>query len=518
MFRNQDKPKAAADETTPLLASSSIAPTQDAEIADTLVAPPATLSDSTPGAEAEHHEKPLDKTQIVLLCYTRVVEPIAFFSIFPYINNMLQANSDLPASDVGFYSGLIESLFSLTQMSVMLLWGLASDRIGRKPVLVSSLVGVSISTGIFGLARNLWQMILFRCLAGVFAGTIVTIRTMISEHSSPKTQARSFAWFAFAGNLGILFGPLVGGALAEPATQYPGVFGNIAFFKEFPYALPSFAVGGIGLTAVITTALFVKETLKKQPSDGRADSAEGGASDSAKSSVTSTRQLLKSSSVPMALYIYGHVMLLAIVYTAVMPVFWFTPISLGGFGFTPFQISIFMGLTGFSQAVWLLVFFPPLQHRLGTNGVLRLCSVAYPFAMAANPLLSVILRSGAESVFWLLVPIFCLTAPGISMAFTAVQLCLNDVSPSPQLLGTLNALALTCTSGLRSFSPALITSLYAIGVRSQILWGYLAWLIIVFIAIGFTVAARFLPAASEKDYPDESTEGDVRETDNSAST
>ncbi|KAF7531933.1 hypothetical protein G7054_g8443 [Neopestalotiopsis clavispora] len=513
MVRKQDEPRAAASETTPLLASSAIAPTQDTEVTDSLVAP-----DSNSNGEAEHQEEPMDKTQIVLLCYTRVVEPIAFFSIFPYINTMLQANSNLPASDVGFYSGLIESLFSLTQMSVMLLWGLASDRIGRKPVLVFSLVGVSISTGIFGLATSLWQMILFRCLAGVFAGTIVTIRTMISELSTPKTQARSFAWFAFAGNLGILFGPLIGGALAEPATQYPRVFGNVTLFREYPYALPSFVVGGIGLTAVITTALFVKETLKKQPSNERTDSAEGGASDPAKSSATSTRQLLKSPDVPMVLYIYGHVMLLAIVYTAVVPVFWFTPISLGGFGFSPFQISIFMGLTGFSQAVWLLVFFPPLQHRLGTNGVLRLCSVAYPIAMACNPLLSVILRSGATTLFWVLVPIFCLIAPGISMAFTGVQLCLNDVSPSPQLLGTLNALALTATSALRSFSPASITSIYAIGVRSQILWGYLAWLVIVLIAAGFTVAARYLPAASEKDYPHDNTGEHVGQAEEGAST
>jgi MFS family permease len=55
----------------------------------------------------------------------------------------------------------------------MLQWGRASDRIGRKPVLVFSLAGVAIATAIFGLSKTLWQMVLLRCCAGVFAGTIV---------------------------------------------------------------------------------------------------------------------------------------------------------------------------------------------------------------------------------------------------------------------------------------------------------------------------------------------------------
>jgi hypothetical protein len=66
---------------------------------------------------------PLPRTQIFLLCYTAVVEPIAFFGIFPYINFMIENVGGVEKADVGFYSGLIESLFSATQMCVMLLWG-----------------------------------------------------------------------------------------------------------------------------------------------------------------------------------------------------------------------------------------------------------------------------------------------------------------------------------------------------------------------------------------------------------
>jgi MFS family permease len=58
-------------------------------------------------------------------------------------------------------------------MLLMLAWGRASDRIGRKPVLVFSLTGVAVATALFGLSRSIPQMVLFRCCAGIFAGTIV---------------------------------------------------------------------------------------------------------------------------------------------------------------------------------------------------------------------------------------------------------------------------------------------------------------------------------------------------------
>ena len=64
-------------------------------------------------------------------------------------------------------------MFSLTQALLMLPWGRAADKYGRKPVLVGSLVGVTIATALFGLSTKIWQMIVFRCLAGVFAGTVV---------------------------------------------------------------------------------------------------------------------------------------------------------------------------------------------------------------------------------------------------------------------------------------------------------------------------------------------------------
>jgi hypothetical protein len=50
-----------------------------------------------------------------------------------------------------------------------------------------------------------------------------------------------------------------GGALASPATEYPSVFGKIKFFRDYPYALPTFVTGSIGAIATITSAFGIKE-------------------------------------------------------------------------------------------------------------------------------------------------------------------------------------------------------------------------------------------------------------------
>lgn len=451
------------------------------------------------------------------------MEPIAFFSIFPFIAQMVQRNGHLPESDVGFYSGLIESLFSATQTVVLIFWGRLADRVGRKPILIYSLLGMTIGPALFGLATSISQMIMFRCLAGIFSGSSLIIRTMIGDHSTPETQALAFSWFAFAGNVGIFLGPIIGGALADPAVQYPGLFGGVAFFESYPYALPGFVIGAISLTGAVVCILYLEETLeKKQKPQNVSDSAvvvdgdesqvvvvsdgilrlianndDNGDAESTTSDTEMTIwQLVKAPNVASVLYLYSHVMLLAFAFTAIMPVVLFTPVSIGGLGATPVQISIYMALQGASQALWLLLAFPFLQRRLGTKGSLKLCATAYPIFFVGYIAMNTLLRDGTEAAmvwFWIIGSLVVFVGPGVSMAFTGVQLALNDVSPAPEMLGTLNAIALTCTSAIRSVVPGVATALYAVGVRHQILWGHLAWVVLIPIAMGVSVCLRWLP-------------------------
>jgi MFS family permease len=58
-------------------------------------------------------------------------------------------------------------------MFTMIFWGRIADRYGRKPVLISSLVGLTVTVTLFGTSSTVWQMIIFRSLAGLFSGSVV---------------------------------------------------------------------------------------------------------------------------------------------------------------------------------------------------------------------------------------------------------------------------------------------------------------------------------------------------------
>lgn len=310
---------------------------------------------------------------------------------------------------------------------------------------------------------------------------------MISENSTHKTQARAFSFFGFAGNCGLWLGPLIGGLLTSPAKQYPGIFGSIQFFNDYPYALACFVSGSVGLSATIVTALFVKETLPPKKKDDQ-ENAEP-------SPVELTFwDLLKAPGVSNVLVVYACIMLLAFSYTAVAPVFQATSPALGGLGFKPQEIGIFLGIGGVAQSLWTLLIFPPLQNRFGTRLVLKLCVYVWPFFFVVNPIYVFVLRGGASTTS--IYPYFglsLLVGSGVSMAFTGVMLALNDVSPTPRTLGMLNAIALSMTSGLRAFAPILFTSIYATGIKVGILDGYFIWAVLVALALGSVLCLQLLP-------------------------
>jgi predicted MFS family arabinose efflux permease len=81
---------------------------------------------------------------------------------------------------------------------------------------------------------------------------------MISENSSPKSQAMAFSLFSFFRNIGIFAGTFIGG-FAKPAEQYESVFGGIWFFERFPFALPTMITGVCVFCAFLLSIFVVRE-------------------------------------------------------------------------------------------------------------------------------------------------------------------------------------------------------------------------------------------------------------------
>lgn len=185
----------------------------------------------------------------------------------------------------------------------MIPWGLAADRYGRRPVLLISLFGLSVSSILFGLSTSVVEMIVLRSLAGMFGGSLVTVRTMLTENSNQSSQARTFSYFALAGNMGMGLGPFISGALADPIRQYPNLFGEVGVFKRYPYILATIGTGIIGFSAFIASYLVVRETLCTVNSQSDIYPP--------KTQKPSKWQLLRSKDILITLLIHAHIIVIA---------------------------------------------------------------------------------------------------------------------------------------------------------------------------------------------------------------
>lgn len=132
----------------------------------------------------------------------------------------------------------------------------------------------------------------------------------------------------------------------------------------------------------------------------------------------STLELTRQPGVAFVLFMFTYVLLLGFGYTAILPTFWYTSPKLGGFGFSSAQISVFLGLGGGAQALWMLFVFSPLQRRVGTGGVLRLCAVVWPLSPVVYPLWHWVRKSEMTGLFWAGVPIFTVVFSGVAMSFS----------------------------------------------------------------------------------------------------
>lgn len=92
-------------------------------------------------------------------------------SIFPYIYYMVRDfNITTDETKISLYAGMVTSAFTLAECSTSLFWGRLSDKIGRKPVLISGLIGTGISVLLFGFAQSLPVALFARALGGLLNG------------------------------------------------------------------------------------------------------------------------------------------------------------------------------------------------------------------------------------------------------------------------------------------------------------------------------------------------------------
>ncbi|WWD15992.1 hypothetical protein CI109_100416 [Kwoniella shandongensis] len=210
------------------------------------------------GTNHKSGQTPLPVAQIAVLMGVRLAEPI----IFPFINQMVEELGVTNNPDrIGFYSGLVESVFAFVQFFTVYHWAKMSDQVGRKPIILIGLAGVAISGSLFGLATSFWMMIVFRCLSGALNGNVAVIKAAIGDVTDETNSTEAFAMYGLTWTVGSIIGNAMGGTLSHPFETYPSIFGTIGAFQVHPYLLPCIVSATCTLAGFLFCLIFYQESL-----------------------------------------------------------------------------------------------------------------------------------------------------------------------------------------------------------------------------------------------------------------
>ncbi|KAF9899799.1 hypothetical protein BX616_002840, partial [Lobosporangium transversale] len=165
--------------------------------------------------------------------------------------------------EIGFFCGLIASSFFFAQFCTSIFWGFMSDRYGRRPILLIGLCGTAIACTSFGLSKSLPWAIISRSMCGLLNGNVGVAKSMLGEIADKSNQSQAFGVFGFAWGIGMIVGPVLGGYLADPAKNFPEIFGELQFFIEYPYFLPCFVAAIGSLIGFIIGYFFLEETNRR---------------------------------------------------------------------------------------------------------------------------------------------------------------------------------------------------------------------------------------------------------------
>ena len=142
-----------------------------------------------------------------------------------------------------FENGLLCAIFSVCQFISTPIIGRLSDKYGRRPMLLISIIGTAVSFFMMAWAPNAIVLFLSRALDGLTAGNIPVAFAVISDSTKPEERAKSFGLITSAFNFGFIFGPAIAAL-------------TVAYYQPLPFII----AGVVTVGAAILTALYLPET------------------------------------------------------------------------------------------------------------------------------------------------------------------------------------------------------------------------------------------------------------------
>ncbi|KAJ3737323.1 major facilitator superfamily domain-containing protein [Lentinula guzmanii] len=472
-------------------------------------------------------QTPLPKLQLAIVFLIQLTEPIAATVIYPFINQFVNDTGITGGNEkkTGYYAGIIESAFFLAECFTVMLWGMASDRFGRRPILLLGPLGLCLATLCFGLSTQYRDLMIFRSIQGAFNGNIGVSKTILAELSDSTNIAQIFSLAPMIWCIGVIMGPSIGGVLANPEQQFPSTLGKIALLREHPFFLPCAVVAFLALSFFFVALIGLKESRKRslrrtstrilkaptrrRPStstlcsivsttstldaDLESDQETVLASDSEDEEDSKTDieppATLKSILIPDVLLPIANYSLIALLdssYTVLIPLTYTTSVPAGGLGLTPFHVGLILSVWGAANIPFPIFCIPRLIKRFGARTVnfVGVCSFLVGFGSLSGLSMLAGAIGYANWLVWALIPLqFLLSNTVGSMAYATAQIFVVNGAPSKSALGTTNGLCQASKTMARTFGPVLATSLFSLSKEHDLFGGYLVY--VVFMLITF---------------------------------
>ena len=164
----------------------------------------------------------ITKSALVFLLFSAFLNMMGIGLIIPVIPFLVQQYlGGQPAVAVAGIVGLLTSVYALCQFLAAPGLGMLSDRFGRRPILLVSLLGSAVGYVLFGIGGALWVLFLSRVIDGLTGGNISTMFAYVADTTPPAERSKYYGMLGASIGFGFVIGPALGGLLSHISLSAP---------------------------------------------------------------------------------------------------------------------------------------------------------------------------------------------------------------------------------------------------------------------------------------------------------